>query len=139
MSKKKIFKKHLEKGRFYIHSDGHGGHPALLFKKRDNKNFYVVLIFTSSPGPKRRKLKHSIEPSKVKNSFVHNSPSISKRRDLGSRPLKGIKIHKEDKPTIKLIEKKNDSPDHEWSHLRIINNIKTNQIAFFNGNLIFKR
>ena len=37
MSKKKIYNKHLEKGRFYIHSDGHGGHPALLYKKRDKK------------------------------------------------------------------------------------------------------
>ena len=33
MSKKKIYNKHLEKGRFYLHSDGHGGHPALLYKK----------------------------------------------------------------------------------------------------------
>ena len=38
MSKKKFYNKHLEKGRFYIHSDGHGGHPALLYKKRDRKN-----------------------------------------------------------------------------------------------------
>ena len=37
MSKKKFYNKHLEKGRFYIHSDGHGGHPALLYKKRDKK------------------------------------------------------------------------------------------------------
>ena len=37
MSRKVIFKKHLEKGRFYIHSDGRGGHPALLYKKRDKK------------------------------------------------------------------------------------------------------
>ena len=106
MSKKKIYKKHLEKGEFYIHSDGHGGHPALLFKKMDRKNEYYVVIFTSSPGPKRIRLKHSIEPIKVKVSFVHNIPSKSKRRDLGSRPLHGIKVNKEDKPLIKFIEKK---------------------------------
>ena len=106
MSKKKIYNKHLEKGRFYIHSDGYGGHPALLYKKADKKNEYFVVIFTSSLGPKRIKLKYSIEPIKVEISFVHSSPKKSKRRDLGSRPLSGIKIHKEDKPLIKLIEKK---------------------------------
>ena len=102
MSKKKIYNKHLERGRFYIHSDGHGGHPALLYKKSDKKNSYFVIVFTSSPGPKRIKLKHSIEPIKVRVSFVHNTPSKSKRRDLGSRPLEGIKINKEDKPKIAI-------------------------------------
>ena len=106
MSKKKIYNKHLEKGRFYLHSDSHGGHPALLYKKRDRKNEYYVVIFTSSPGLKRTRLKHSIEPIKIKVSFVHNVPSKSKRRDLNSRELKGIKINKEDKPLIKSIEKK---------------------------------
>ena len=104
MSKKKIYNKHLEKGRFYIHSDGHGGHPALLYKKRDKKNKYFILIFTSSHGPKRIKLKHSIQPEKIKISFVHNAPKIAKRRDLGKKELKGIRIDKEDKPTIKSIE-----------------------------------
>jgi len=106
MSKKRFFNKHLEKGRFYIHSDGHGGHPALLYKKRDRKNLYFIVIFTSSPGPKRTRLKHSIEPIKIKKSFVHNSPSIVKRRDLGTKPMGGLKINKEDKPLIKTIEKK---------------------------------
>ena len=106
MSKKKIYNKHLEKGRFYIHSDGHGGHPALLYKKNDRKNVYYVVVFTSSPGPRRIKLKHSIEPIKIRVSFVHNKPSKSKRRDLGSRPLVGIKINKEDKSLIEIIKRK---------------------------------
>ena len=89
-----------------MHSDGHGGHPALLYKKSDKKNIYFVIVFTSSPGPKRIKLKHSIEPIKVRVSFVHNTPSKSKRRDLGSRPLEGIKINKEDKPLIESIKRK---------------------------------
>ena len=109
MSKKVIYSKHLEKGRFYIHSDNHGGHPALLFKKSDKKNKYSVVIFTSSNGPKRKKLKHSIEPKKIKNSYVHNTPVVAKRRDLGRKPLQGLKINKEDKPLIKSIENKNDS------------------------------
>lgn len=106
MSKKKIYSKHLEKGRFYLHSDRHGGHPSLLYKKNDRKNLYFVVIFTSKKGPKRTKLKHSIEPSKVKHSFVHNSPSIVTRRYLGPKELKGLKIKKDDKPLIKSIEKK---------------------------------
>lgn len=106
MSKKKMFKKHLEKGRFYIHDDKSGGHPALLYKKRDNKNLYFIILFTTSKGPKRTKLKHSIEPLKVRISYVHNSPSVVKRKHLGSKPLKGIKVHKDDKPTIKSIENK---------------------------------
>ena len=106
MSKKIIYKKHLQKGRFYTHRDGNGGHPALLYKKRDRSNEYFIVIFTSSPGSKRIKLKHSIEPIKVKVSFVHKYPTKSKRRDLGSRPLSNLKIHKEDKPTIDVTEKK---------------------------------
>ena len=106
MSKKHIYSKHLEKGKFYLHSDGHGGHPALLYKKIDRKNEYYILIFTSTPGPKRTKLKHSIEPIKVKVSFVHNSPTKGKRRDLKSKELKGMRINKEDKPLLKFIEKK---------------------------------
>ena len=106
MSKKKIYAKHLEKGRFYIHCDRHGGHPSFLYKKRDNKNMYFIIIFTSSAGPKRIRLKHSIEPTKVKVSYVHNAPSIVKRRDLKNKKLTGMKINKEDKPLIKSIEKK---------------------------------
>ena len=106
MSKKKIYNKHLEKGRFYIHSDGHGGHPSLLFKKNDKKNTYYVVVFTSSPGPKRKQLKHSIEPLKIKVSFVHNTPKISKRKELGSKPMNQLSINKEDKPIIKSIERK---------------------------------
>ena len=106
MSKKKLYSKHLEKGRFYIHSDGHSGHPALLYKKNDKKNKYFIVLFTSSFGPKRKELKHSIEPIKVKKSYVHNTPKIVKRRELGSFPLKELKIHKDDKSLIKSIEKK---------------------------------
>ena len=106
MSKKKIYKKHLERGRFYLHSDRAGGHPALLYKKRDNKNRYFVVLFSSSNGPRRKKLKHSIEPNKIKQSFVRNNPKECKRRDLGSKELVGLKVHKEDKITIKIIERK---------------------------------
>ena len=85
MSKKKKYSKHLEKGRFYLHNDRNGGHPALLYKKRDNKNMYFVVVFTSKPGKRRTKLKCSIEPSKIKITYVHNLPVISKRKDIGKK------------------------------------------------------
>ena len=106
MSKKKIYNKHLEKGKFYTHSDLQGGHPALIYKKRDKKNMYYILIFTSSPGKKRIKLKHSLDPSRKKRSYVHDFPAISKRRELSRKPLTRLKLHKDDKPTITLIERK---------------------------------
>ena len=101
MANKKIYGKHLERGRFYVHSDSHGGHPSLLYKKNDRKNKYQIIVFTSSPGPKRKALKHSIEPIKVKKSYVHNTPKIVKRRELSSFPMSGLKIDKEDKATIR--------------------------------------
>ena len=106
MSKRKRFKKHLQKGRFYVHNDRNGGHPALLYKKRDQKNLYFIVMFTSSPGRNRIKLRYSLDPSRNNKSFVHDNPAISKRRDLGRKPLTRLKIHKEDKPLIRLIEKK---------------------------------
>lgn len=106
MSKKKFFIKHLMNGKFYLHSDKHGGHPALLYKKKDQKNMYFIIVFSSKPGKKRKQLKHSIEPKKVKNSFVHTTPDIVKRGNLGSKELDGIKINKEDKPTIEFIKRK---------------------------------
>ena len=106
MKTKIILKKKLQKGRFYLHSDRHGGHPALLYKKRDKKNIYFIIIFSSKPGRKRKQLKHSIEPTKVKNSYVHINPDVVKRRELSSKQLEGISINKEDKPTIEVIKRK---------------------------------
>ena len=130
MSKKKIYNKHLEKGRFYIHSDGHGGHPALLYKKGDKKNKYYVVVFTSSPGKKRTKLKHSIESSKVKRSFVHNLPTVAKRRDLGKKEMTGLKIHKEDKPLIEVIKRKKwfTETNKGFLHANHCTNIKSNKL-----------
>ena len=63
-------------------------------------------MFTSSPGPKRKRLKHSIEPVKIRVSFVHNTPKIGRRRDFGKTPMLGLKIHKEDKSLIESIKRK---------------------------------
>lgn len=106
MSKKKFYSKHLEKGRFYLHNDRKGGHPAFLYKKRDKKNKYYIVMFTSSPGKARRKLKHNLESNKRNGSYAHTNPLVTKRKDLGSKSLDRLRIHKDDKPLIKLIEKK---------------------------------
>ena len=54
MSKKKIYNKHLEKGRFYTHSDRHGGHPALLYKKKDCKNMFLLSFLLLLQARKER-------------------------------------------------------------------------------------
>ena len=36
MSKKKIVKKKMLKGKFYRHIDGSGGHPSLIYDKKIN-------------------------------------------------------------------------------------------------------
>ena len=92
--------------KWIIHSNGHGGHPALLYKKNDRKNKYYIIVFTSSYGPKRKKLSHSIEPSKILVSYIHNTPKIAKRKDLGKNKLKGLKVDKEDKPMIDCVKRK---------------------------------
>ena len=44
MSKKKIYNKHLEKGKFYIVNK----HPGLIVLKNDKKNIYIAVITGTS-------------------------------------------------------------------------------------------
>ena len=106
MSKKRIYGKHLEKGRFYHRSDNNGGHPALLYFKRDKKNIYRVLVFTSKKSLGAILLAKSIDvlyPNKK--FYVHRNPYIGKRRDFGRKPLTRLRIQKEDKQLIKSLKK----------------------------------
>lgn len=106
MSKKKIYNKHLEKGRFYHRSDNSGGHPALIYYKCDKKNIYVSLIFTSSKGKDVIHLKKSIDKDfPNKNYYVHPTPYIGKRRNYGRKPLSRLRIDKSDKKLIKKLQK----------------------------------
>lgn len=78
MSKKKIYNKHLEKGRFYIHADGNGGHPALLYKKRDKNNLYFILIFVLRQARKEENLNTAFNQRKSNNLlFIILRPSLS--------------------------------------------------------------
>ena len=107
MSKKKIYSKHLEKGRFYHRSDSRGGHPALIYKKSDRKNKYKTLIFTSSHAEGTTKLKRSIDTANPKKKYyVHLKIYIGKRRDFGRKVLTRLRVQKEDKMLLRIIIRK---------------------------------
>lgn len=99
MSKKKIYKKHLEKGRFYSVKQ----HPGLIVLKNDRKNIYIAIITGTSPHRHQTKLKFPTEP-KVKVSYVNNRPVQGKRKHFGSKELIGMRINPEDRTTIKIIK-----------------------------------
>ena len=101
MSKKKIYNKHLEKGRFYIHSDGHRGHPAFLYKKRDKKNLYLALTTDTSKGEHRTKLKVPTEKT-IKHSYVNNRPLLAKRKNIGGL-RENLRFSKRDKKLLRSI------------------------------------
>lgn len=106
ITKKKIYSKHLEKGKFYKHSDVNGGHPALIYKKDDSKDSYYAVCFTTSKGKKRVKLKHDINPNTNKDVYVLNNPIKSRRQNFSNWPFKGYRVHKDDKNTINKIKRK---------------------------------
>ena len=106
MKKKVKYGKHLEKGRFYHRSDNQGGHPALLYYKKDKNNLYKALVFTSSKTVGTVPLKKSIDIAYPnKQYYVHTKPFIGKRRDFGRKPLTRLRIKKEDRDLIKALKK----------------------------------
>ncbi len=108
ISKKRIYSKHLEKGRIYKHYDSNGGHPALIYYKNDKKNIYRALKFTHKDGASRTMLKHNIEPNDEGSTYVHNYPIEDKRNSFSSSKWnKNLSVHKEDKPLINFIKRKN--------------------------------
>ena len=101
MSKKKIYNKHIEKGKFYSVNK----HPGLIVSKNDKKNIYTAVV----PGTTKRKhqtaLHHSTE-SRIKESYVNNRPVQGRRKHFGSKELFGMRIHPEDRITIRMIAKR---------------------------------
>ena len=107
MSKKIIYTKHIEKGRFYIRGDSKGGHPSLIILKNDRKNIYVALVFTSSKTPGTIRLKGSIDLDYPKKKYyMHILPYTGKRRDFGRKPLLRLRICDSDKQLIKILKKR---------------------------------
>ena len=100
MSKKKIYNKHLEKGKFYVVNK----HPGLIVLKNDRKNIYIAIVTGTSRHRHQTKLKHPTEPG-VKESFVNNRPLQGKRKHFGSNELVGMRIHKDDRILNKIIKR----------------------------------
>ena len=101
MSKKKIYNKHLEKGRFYSVNK----HPSLIVFKNDKKNIYIAVVTGTSKHKHQTMLKHPTE-RKVQASYVNNRPVLGKRKHFGSKELVGMKIHSADRIIIKIISKR---------------------------------
>ena len=101
MSKKKIYNKHLEKGRFYSVNK----HPGLIVSKNDKKNIYIAVVTGTTKRKHQTMLTHPTE-SKVKVSYVNNRPVQGRRKHFGSKVLKGMKIHSEDRMLVKMINKR---------------------------------
>ncbi len=99
-------KKKLLRGKFYLHNDKNGGHPALVFSTNARKNKYKAVKFTHHKTSKTIALKHNIDPSaKKQKTYVHKKPIVARKREFGSKQLSGLRIHKDDKPLIRKIQR----------------------------------
>ena len=101
MSRKKLFNKHLNKGRFYSVNR----HPGLIVFKNDQKNIYIAVITGTSQKRHQTKLKYPTEKG-IKTSFVNNRPVQGKRKHFGSKELIGMRIHPDDRIIIKIIKRR---------------------------------
>lgn len=100
MPKKRITKKQLLKGRFYIVHDGSkSGHPGMIYWKNDNKNMYLSLTTGTTYNKDLITLSHPTDDS-TKTSFVYQRPFLGKRKDYGNKILIGMRFHKKDKKII---------------------------------------
>lgn len=109
--------KNIEVGKFYLIFDGsRTGHPGYVLKKNDQKNQYLVLRLDSDkPGEvtkKQRQVRHITKlkhptSADVVNSYVKNRPTMCRRKDVGSKLLTGLTIHKEDIKLVMEISKRN--------------------------------
>ena len=101
MSKKKVYNKHLEKGKLYSVNK----HPGLIIYKNDKKNTYIAVVTVTSPGRHKTRLSIPTEPN-LKRSFVNNRPVLGKRKHFGSHELVGMKIDSADRKTIEIIKRR---------------------------------
>lgn len=101
MSKKKLYNKHLEKGRFYAVNK----HPGLIVFKNDRKNIYIAIVTGITKHKHQTKLKHPTEKN-VSASYIRNRPLQGKRKHFGSHELVGMKIHSDDRILIRIISRR---------------------------------
>lgn len=104
------YNKPLIKGKFYRVNDTSGGHYSRLYKKSTKKNRYWIVRFTDSEGRHRQLLMHQIDPALEKTgakSFVITQPEIVKYESFKHPyPYENLRIHKDDRKTLKKIQKK---------------------------------
>ena len=104
------YKKPLFKGKFYKVNDKNGGHYSRLYKKNTKKNKYWIVRFTDSEGRHRELLLHQIDPALENTgakSFVITQPQIVKYENFKHPyPYENFRIHKDDRKTVKKIQKK---------------------------------
>lgn len=101
ISKKVIYNKHLQKGKFYSVN----GHPGMIYWKNDKKNKYLALVTGTSSGRHKTELQIPTEKN-VKKSYVNNRPVLGRRKHFGSKELYGMKFHKKDKNLLNVIKRR---------------------------------
>ena len=101
MSKKRIYSKHLVKGKFYSVNK----HPGLIVSKNDKKNRYLAVVTGTTKRKHQTALRHPTE-DRIKASFVNNRPVLGKRKHYGSKELVGMKIHPDDRALIRVISRR---------------------------------
>ena len=102
MSKKKIVNKKLLKGKFYSVN----GHPGMIFRKSDKKNIYYAIVTGTTFCRHMTMLSHPTEKG-VLASYVKNRPVVGKRKHFGSKELKGMRFHKDDRQLLRIIKHRN--------------------------------
>ena len=104
------YNKPLIRSKFYKINDKNGGHYSRLYRKNTKKNKYWIIRFTDSEGRHRVMLLHQIDPALEgtgAKSFVITQPQIVKYENFKHPyPYNNLRIHKDDKKTIKKIQKK---------------------------------
>lgn len=110
MSKKRKIK--LQRGKFYVLYPN-GCHPSLIFKKNVRKNRYDAIVFGTTLGHHRIKLRYPIA-SNITISAVHSKPIRGVRSDFGDKEYKGLLVKKEDRAIIKTIKNKNPQETRKY-------------------------
>lgn len=99
--------KKIQKGRFYAHFDAsRKAHPVLIVNGNRKKNDYKYVSFTHAKKHSI-KLKHNIDGNDSAVCYIRNNPGYAKSRELfTSKNFKKYKVHKEDKPLVKVISRR---------------------------------
>ena len=82
------------------------GHPAYIYAKNDNEYKYIGI--THSPnthGLKNKKLRYRLSSSDTKDSYLRPFSTHDKIKKFKNKKIRGLKVHKADKKTVRKIKK----------------------------------